>query len=248
MAQQRARDRQTLLLASGDFHAPLADQSVETTVGACKQTVDRGLLEDLHALGIGGAGVDEQQILADGAGEELSVLRDEADLLAEQVEIDAIGWDAVIENRTGFRRVEADQQFHQRGLAGAGGADEGDRVPLSGAETDFVQGKRGRTLVLESDLVELQGQQLVNRFGVDGLGVAGRVEDVLKILQRDFGFAVNVDDVAEFLKRGEDVKRIDHEREELANGDFLTKDQVEHEKQNAGAERIDRGALNEAEA
>ena len=46
-------------------------------------------VQHVDALGVGGVRADEEQVLANGPGEELSVLRNEADSLAEPVEIDA---------------------------------------------------------------------------------------------------------------------------------------------------------------
>ncbi len=66
----------------------LADHRVEAAVGARQQAVAGGLLQHLQALGVGGVGLHEQQVLADRAREELRVLGHEADLLAQLVEVD----------------------------------------------------------------------------------------------------------------------------------------------------------------
>ena len=117
MAQQRARDRQPLLLAARDLHAAFADHRVEAPVGARQQAVARRLAQHVEALGVGRRRVHEQQVLADRAGEELRVLGDEADPLAQRVEIDLVAGDAVVEDPPGLRAVEPDQQLHQRRLA-----------------------------------------------------------------------------------------------------------------------------------
>ena len=83
MAKERAGDRQPLLLAAGDLHSAFADDRVEALVGALEKIVRRGAMEHVEALGVGGVGANEQQVLADRAGEELRVLRHEADALAE---------------------------------------------------------------------------------------------------------------------------------------------------------------------
>jgi hypothetical protein len=81
-------------------------------------------------------------------------------------------------------------------------------VSASCAESDFVQCQTGRTLMLKTDLLKLQRHELVNRFWVHRLRVARSIEDLLKILQRDLGFAINIDDVSKFLQRPKNVKRI----------------------------------------
>src|ERR1035441_6733638 len=102
--------------------------------------------------------------------------------------------------------------------------------------------------MLKSDIFELQGHQLVERFGIGRVGVARGGEDLLKILQRDFGLAIDVDDVAQFLQWSEDVERINHQRKELPNRDLLPEDQIEHQEKDAGAQRVHRRSLNEAQA
>ena len=100
--------------------------------------------------------------------------------------------------------------------------------------------------MLKTDPIKLQRHELIDRLRIGRRRIARSVEDLLKVLQRDFGFTVNVDDVAQLLQRRENEERIDHQREELADRDFLAEDQVEHQKQNAGAQGIHRGPLNEA--
>ena len=55
---------------------------------ARQQAVAGRLAQHVEALGVGRRRVHEQQVLADRAGEELRVLRDEADPLAQLVEVD----------------------------------------------------------------------------------------------------------------------------------------------------------------
>ena len=97
-AQQRARDRQALLLAPRDLHPALADERVEAAVGPRQQALAGGALEHLQALGVGRAGLHEEQVLADRAREELRLLGDEADLLAQALEVDPVVGLAVVED------------------------------------------------------------------------------------------------------------------------------------------------------
>ena len=106
-AQQRARDRQPLLLAARHLHAAFADHRVEARVGARASRLSHAaLLQHVEALGVGRRRVHEQQVLADRAGEQLRVLRDEADPLAQPSRsISSLG-DAVVEN---LARTAADR-------------------------------------------------------------------------------------------------------------------------------------------
>ena len=102
---------------------------------ARQQAVARRLAQHVEALGVGRRRVHEQQVLANRAGEELRVLGDEADPLAQRVEVDVVAGDAVVEDPPGLRLIQADEQLHQRRLAGAGRPDERDRLAALHAGT-----------------------------------------------------------------------------------------------------------------
>src|ERR1035438_1951667 len=101
--------------------------------------------------------------------------------------------------------------------------------------------------MLKADAFELERHEFVNRFGIGGLGVARGIENVLEIIQRDFSFAIDVDHVSEFLQGAEDEEGINPEGKELADGDLLAEDQVEHQEQNTAAQRVDGCALDETQ-
>ena len=86
--------------------------------------------ETLHAetLLVRRIGTREEKIFANRAAEEMRVLRDEADALAEAIEVDALGRRAVVENAAVARAIESDEELDERGLAGTRRPDEGDRV------------------------------------------------------------------------------------------------------------------------
>ena len=74
------------------------------------------------------------------------------------------------------------------------------------------------------------------------------IQNVLKVLQRDFCLSIDVNDVADFLQRSEDKEGINPQREKLAHGDLTRKNQIQHETQNRHAHRINRCSLDKAEA
>ena len=69
-------------------------------------------------------------------GEELRVLRDEADALAQRVEVDSVAAASVVEDAARLRAVEADEQLDERRLARARRSDEGDRLAALDLERD----------------------------------------------------------------------------------------------------------------
>src|SRR6185295_5306649 len=113
--------------------------------------------------------VDEQQVLADRAREELRVLGDEADLRAQLVEIERPAGLAVVEDLAAPGRVEADEQLDEGRLARARGADEREGLAAFGREGDLRERRRRGRLVREADALEgerpklAQGQR-VRRF------------------------------------------------------------------------------------
>src|SRR5688572_25836910 len=102
--------------------------------------------------------------------------------------------------------------------------------------------------MLKRYTIEIQRAQIVERERTHWLRFFGHRQNRLEHIQRGFGLAVDVDDVPELLQRAEDEEGVDPEREELANGDVACIDQVEHQEEDAGAQEVDRGALDEAEA
>ena len=79
----------------------------------------------------------------DGVAEEERVVVDDRDLRAQRVRVERAHVGAVDEHAPGGRVVEARDELHERRLARAGGADEGDvRAGLDG-QRDVAQGRLG---------------------------------------------------------------------------------------------------------
>src|SRR6202163_1098544 len=102
--------------------------------------------------------------------------------------------------------------------------------------------------MLKTDAIKLQGHELIDRLRSGRLRIARCVENLLEILQRNFGLTVNIDDVAQFLQRRKNKEGIDHEREKLPNRNLLAEYQVQHQKQDTGAQGIHGGSLNKTQA
>src|SRR4029453_11728153 len=90
------RDREPLLLTARDFHPALADHRVEPAIGPLEQPMRRRAAQHVEALGIARVRLHEREVLANRSGEELRVLRDEADPLAELVEVHLAAVSAVV--------------------------------------------------------------------------------------------------------------------------------------------------------
>ena len=86
VAQDRARDRDALLLAAGEAVAALADDRVVAVGQAGDQVVDARGAGRLLDLLVGRVGPGEAQVLADRRVEEVGLLRDDADRARERRE------------------------------------------------------------------------------------------------------------------------------------------------------------------
>src|SRR5215213_783966 len=86
VAQDRPRDRDALLLAAGEPVAALADNGVVAVRQRCDDVVDPGRLGGDLDLVVRGVRLCEAQVLPDGLVEEVCLLRDDADEVAEGLE------------------------------------------------------------------------------------------------------------------------------------------------------------------
>ena len=86
----------------------------------------------------------EGDVAGDRVGEEKRLLRHEADRAAQAAERDLADVDAADRHGARRRLVQPRQQVDQRRLAGAGAADERDRLARLDAEADVASGPAGR--------------------------------------------------------------------------------------------------------
>ena len=164
---------------------------------------------------VGCVRVHEQQVLANRAGEQLRLLRHEADAGAKRSDLDVAHGVAVEEKRAGLAARRGRPALDERGLARPRRPDEGDRFAEAHVERDAVERPRRGGRVLKADLVEFDRADPLERDGREPARLLRRGQDRLEIRQRHLGFAIGVDDVPEFLQRTEDEERVDEQREEL---------------------------------
>ena len=87
----------------------------------------------------------------------------------------------------------------------------------------------------------------------DGHGIVGtrfglHRQDGFEFLQRDFGLAIGIDHIAQFLQGSEDEEGVNEQRNIIANRQTVGEDQIHHQELNAGPQEVDEGALNETQA
>ena len=140
MVDQGAGDGDALALASGELAGLVIHARLEVD-GA------QGGLGVLFAVLAIHAGVDERQldvVQRAGAGQQVEGLEHEADFLVadagELVVVHFADQVAVEVVQAGGGRIQAADQVHQRGLAGAGGAHDGDVLALLDFDVDAGDG------------------------------------------------------------------------------------------------------------
>jgi len=152
--EHHTRDGEALLLAAGELQAAVAHLGVVAVRLAHDEIVDvcdaagglKLLLRGVH-LGI-------EQIVADRVVEEVGLLRHNADVAAQKAEVIAFYIDVVDADGAAGNIVEARDEVYQRGLAGAGGADNGVHLPGRDREVD-VREQRFVRYIREFDVVKM---------------------------------------------------------------------------------------------
>ena len=124
---------------------------------------------------LGGVGVSEHDIFADGGVEEEDILLNDADIVAEEFLRELEDIDAVDEDIARGRLVESGYEGGEGGFTGAGFADEGDGGARGDGDGDVLKDPFiGVGIVFETDLVE--GDLSLNLiesggvFGIDDIG------------------------------------------------------------------------------
>ena len=155
---------------------------------------------------VGGVERAVGDVLADGAVEEIDILADEADGAA-QVFDSQIAQVMPIETDAALLHViEAQKQFDQGGLSGAGRADDADRLPGRYVQRQIMDDRLViRILIFEADVFELD--VAVHCFGVQGgfpIGEQGvGIQQVEGAVGGGHGALVEVEGVAQAGERPE---------------------------------------------
>ncbi len=231
--EERARNRQALALSAGKAHAPLAHLRIESP---------RQVFDELHGVSRP-RGFDDRlparrgeravgDIGGHGVVEEHDLLADEGDVGAQGGQRELADVDAVEQDGARVGKVEARHQVHERALAAAGVADQGQGLTRLDADGNAGERRRVTGVVGEADIAELEtaagaadGARAVVRLGrlVDQREHAGRGREPLLQLCVDAGQAL---DGAEQHGHGGE------EADEAADADLAGCRQVRGQKKN----------------
>src|SRR5438876_11583445 len=183
VAEQSTRDREPLFLSAGDFDAALADHGIESFVCSRQKSMRGCLLENVETFRVGSVRVHEFEILADGSGKKLRVLRHESDSFAQPIEIDVGAGNSVIKNLPLSGRIEPNQPLHQRRLSGPRRTNERDGLATLYIERDVCQSRRAGALVHESNVLEFQLLDIGQRNGSEWLRIFWCLQNLSEVCE-----------------------------------------------------------------
>ena len=163
LGQQQAGDRQALPFTAGQSVAALADDRVEAVGERAHEVGQPGLLERGPQLGVGGVRRGVAQVGPDRVVEQVPVLGDDADRVADRLERQVAHVDAGQAHGARVGVVEPGHERGERRLAGAGRADEGDGLAGFDAERDVVEHLLARPVVEHGDLLQRRQRHPVGR-------------------------------------------------------------------------------------
>ena len=153
--QDRARDRDALLLAAGELQPALADLGLVAVRRHADEVVDLRKPRRLLDLGVARVPAAVADVVADGVVEQHGVLRHHADRGAQRALRHVADILPVDGDAPAGQVVEAEQQPRDRRLAGAGRADDRDRAAGRHLEAqafeDLALRLVGEAHVLEAD-------------------------------------------------------------------------------------------------
>ena len=118
-------------------------------------------LQRIPQFFVRGVGLAEAQVVLDGPGEQVRLLRHRRYPAGDLRGVHLGDGHAVEQDVTGGDVVKPRQQRDQGGLAGTGGADDGQGLARLGGEGDVTQHRRLGTGVLEGDIAELHASLLL---------------------------------------------------------------------------------------
>src|SRR5580658_5788965 len=154
-----AREADELALADGKRGAAFVDAGVDAFGQGANKLAEADFVDGVFDGGAIDAAGAEADVRIDGAGEKKRVLQDDAELAPEVLDIELANVDAIEKNLAALHVVKAEQQGNERGFAGAGVADDGERLAGLDAERYVAEdpvfvGGFGDVAVAEPDVAK----------------------------------------------------------------------------------------------
>ena len=212
--EEHPGDGDALLLAAGQVGGLV----LEPLRQGHDLVVDVGLARRLHDLLEGGVRLAVADVLLDGAVEDVVLLQDQADVVAQVAGVPFAQVHPVQQDFAALRHIELVQQVHDGALAGARQADQRrDPARLDG----HVDAEEGLVAVgigeIHAAQLELPGH-LVRAVAAGGLDLAVGVQDAEEALRIDERVVDVVEDALQLRDRGDDVAEQHHVVHDLSDG------------------------------
>ena len=247
-AQQGPGYGNALFFTPREFEAAFADGGIQAIFGARQQGIAGGFGQCPLQVSFGSSGVHEEQVFPDGAREKLGILGDEADLAAQVIKVDRLLIEPIVEDAAALWAVQANQEFHQGSFAAATRTNKSNGFARFYLKADVVEGMLLSRLVPETHVLELQGFDVAEVFGVQRFGLGLLLHQVFKVVERCFCFPVTEDDVANFLQGPKNEKRKNLHGYDFAWIQSTLEHQPHQHKHNQLPQGIDESALHKADA
>ena len=215
IVRQGAGETDELALADGERGAALADGGVDALGERADKIAQPDFVDSAFDRGAIDPGRAEADVGLERAGEKEGILQDDAELLAQILNVDRANVDAVEKDLPALNIVKAQQQRDQSGLAGAGMADDGEGLAWLDAERNIAEnpvfvGRLRHVAVAEPDIAKfdfaarsIEADGLCG--GIDGEGLIEQLEDALG---SGHGGLQDVEFFAEVLDRAEKALRV----------------------------------------
>src|SRR5690606_5772352 len=122
--EEHAREGDELRLAGREVAAAGVELGVEALLLPAEPGAEAELRQHVQDHLVGDGGVEEREVVAQRAAEELHLLRDEPDARTQALEVDVARVDAADPHAPGAGVVEAEDEARERRLARASAAQE----------------------------------------------------------------------------------------------------------------------------
>ena len=214
-----------LPLAGGEIVAPLPDNLVQTTLQLSNEGIGIDVFAGLPHFRIGDALHPQEDVAADGAGEQEHILQHLAEMAAKRGNFDLFDVDAVDQDLALLNVVVAADQGQNGGLSGAGGTDKSHgllRLHMEGNALEHpFAGLVGEPNIfkfnLTLDLVQLDGIRLVHDF-------RNHIQNGEDFLRGSKGALEGVKLFCQGLDGVEELGDVHIERHDDLTGDHLTQE------------------------
>ena len=216
LAHQCARNRQPLALTAGKVSAVLLDHCVQTAL-RLYDVVRLRHGNRLVQFRVRRVGLAPAKVVANRAVEQNRLLHHEADLASQRRLVLIAHIHAVDIDRARRRVIESRNQPDDAALAGAGAADDADRLPAQRGKINIRQRFRAGVIILKRNMIEAHRLVVHDR----GNGLFGRIhigldiQNVRNALPAGETLVHGHDQVGELDQLDEDLSHIIVKRDDL---------------------------------